>query len=82
MYGKESLHMNKKRFDREICITLLYEKHLELAANGENRYPRRSDFSEEQVVAIKAYLGPWPRALEAAQIKPPQCKAKRKEKTS
>ena len=36
------------------------------------RYPQRSDFSEDEVVAIKAFLGPWPRALEAAGVKPPR----------
>ncbi|MBQ8248752.1 MAG: hypothetical protein IJY93_02560, partial [Clostridia bacterium] len=35
-----------------------------------SRYPRRSDFSDSETVAIKAFLGPWPRALEAAEIKP------------
>ena len=34
--------------------------------------PRRADFSPEQGVAIKAFLGPWPRALETAGIKPPR----------
>ena len=36
---------------------------------GETRYPKRSDFLEHEVVAIKAFLGPWPRALELAGIK-------------
>lgn len=39
---------------------------------GLERYPRRSDFTDREVVAIKAFLGPWPRALEAAGIKPPR----------
>ena len=39
---------------------------------GFDRYPKRADFEEAQVVAIKAFLGPWPRALEAAGIKPPR----------
>ena len=39
---------------------------------GLSRYPQRSDFEEREVVAIKAFLGPWPRALEAAGIKPPR----------
>lgn len=43
-----------------------------LAARGEERYPRRGDFSDREVEAIKAHLGPWPRALEAAGLKPPR----------
>ena len=29
-------------------------------------------FDEREVVAIKAFFGPWPRALEAAGVKPPR----------
>ncbi len=57
------------------CIALLREMHARLSAQGENRYPKRADFSERQVVAIKAFLGPWPRALEAAGVKPPKIKS-------
>ncbi len=59
----------KKDFDREKCIGLLREKANELSERGENRFPKRSDFSEEEVVAVKAFLGPWPRALEASGLK-------------
>ena len=62
----------EKRMTREDCIALLRARNEELLALGEDRYPRRSDFSEHEVVAIKAFLGPWPRALEAAGIKPPR----------
>jgi len=58
-------------FSREYCITLLKEKYCLLKAQGLERYPQRSDFSEREVMAIKAFLGPWPRALEAASVKPP-----------
>ncbi len=54
----------------EYCAALLRERYAALQAAGENRYPRRSDFSVEEVVAVKACFGPWPRALEAAGIKP------------
>lgn len=40
-----------------------------MQAAGETRCPCRSDFSDEEVVAIKAFLGPWPRALEQAGLK-------------
>lgn len=47
-------------------------KRRELLAAGISRYPQRSDLSEREVVAVKAFLGPLPRALESAGIKPPR----------
>jgi len=47
------------------------------------RYPKRGDFTDGEVCAIKAHLGPWPRALEIADIKPlrdDDVKAKNREK--
>ena len=58
-----------EKLTRQDCLCLLAQKYRELEGA---RYPQRSDFSEREVVAIKAYLGPWPRALEAAGIKPPR----------
>ena len=58
--------MTKKRYSREECLLLLNERAAQL-----ERLPVRSDFSEDEVVAIKAFLGPWPRALEAAGLKEP-----------
>jgi hypothetical protein len=54
------------------CILLLQNKYRHLAEDGHTRYPQRDDFSADEVVAIKAHLGPWPRALEAAGLKPPR----------
>lgn len=54
----------KCRPDREGCILMLRHKAAEL-----DRFPKKSDFDNEDVNMIKAYLGPWPRALEAAGIK-------------
>ena len=62
--------MADQKFSREDAIALLREKSEALLASGEQRYPCRSDFSDEQVNAIKSFLGPWPRALEAAGLKP------------
>ena len=62
----------KEQYDRESAVRLLVNMRAALLARGENRYPQRDDFSPEQVVAVKAFLGPWPRALEAAGIKPPR----------
>lgn len=63
---------NNTKLTREDSIAILQSKYALLKANGDDRYPKRSDFDEREVVAIKAFLGPWPRALEAAGIKPPR----------
>ncbi len=64
------------KLTREDCIYILKEKYMML-----DRYPYKSDFSEEEVAMIKSYLGPWPRALEAAGIKelPEQTRAQRRQ---
>lgn len=36
------------------------------------RLPKKDDFDEVTRARIKAFLGPWPRALEAAGLKPPR----------
>jgi len=59
----------EEKFTKENCIRLLEDKAEELKALGEDRFPKRSDFSDEEVCAIKAFLGPWPRALEKAGLK-------------
>ena len=60
----------KGKYSTETAIALLREKAQALKEAGETRCPCRGDFSEEEVVAIKAFLGPWPRALEQAGLKP------------
>lgn len=57
------------KYTREMSIQLLIDKKKRLEEAGENRFPQRSDFGDEEVCAVKAFLGPWPRALEAAGIK-------------
>lgn len=64
--------MSDKKYKKEDCILLLQNKYSELQEQGLSRYPQRSDFEDREVVAIKAFLGPWPRALEEAGIKPPR----------
>ena len=64
--------MDDHKLKKDDCIVLLQEKYKQLLKNGEQRFPKRSDFSDKEVVAIKAFLGPWPRALEAAGIKAPR----------
>lgn len=66
--------MGNKRLTKSDCIMLLREKNEILKKTGGKRYPKRSDFTDREVTAIKAYLGPWPRALEAAGVKPPRQK--------
>ncbi|MGN0794494.1 MAG: homing endonuclease associated repeat-containing protein [Aristaeellaceae bacterium] len=36
------------------------------------RLPHKDDFDEVTRARIKAFLGPWPRALEAAGLKAPR----------
>ena len=64
--------MADQKYDKDICINLLREKQQVLSLQGFSRYPQRSDFTAEEIVAIKAFLGPWPRALEDAGLKPPR----------
>ena len=64
--------MSDKKYTKESSLLLLKNKYAELQEQGLSRYPQRSDFEEREVVAIKAFLGPWPRALEVAGIKPPR----------
>ena len=64
--------MTDQKYRREDCIALLNEKYRELQEIGLSRYPQRADFEEREIVAIKAFFGPWPRALEAAGLKPPR----------
>ena len=64
--------MADEKLTREDCLALLRETRGRLLRDGIERYPKRADFKDAEVVAIKAFLGPWPRALEAAGIKPPR----------
>ena len=55
------------KLSREECLLLLCERAAQI-----NRLPKKADFAEHEVVRIKAYFGPWPRALEAAGLKEPR----------
>lgn len=63
-----------EKLTKGTAILLLKNKYAELEGT---RYPCRADFTESEVMAIKAHLGPWPRALEAAEIKPPRADDKK-----
>lgn len=41
------------------------------------RLPKKDDFDQATRARIKAFLGPWPRALEAAGLKEPRPNKKR-----
>lgn len=49
-------------------------EQLQTAAAALGRLPKKEDFDEATRSRIKAYLGPWPRALEAAGLKEPRPK--------
>ena len=42
---------------------------LQLKASELGRAPKKADFPIEDTQRIKAFLGPWPRALEKAGLK-------------
>ena len=54
---------------------LLRQKATELG-----RLPKKDDFDEATRSRIKAFLGPWPRALEAAGLKEPRTLAPKSSK--
>lgn len=60
---------------REWATTLLREKAAELG-----RLPKKEDFDEVTRSRIKAFLGPWPRALEAAALKEAKPTEKKRKK--
>ena len=53
--------------DEDFYISMLCD-----IAQKEGRLPKKSDFSEYDVMRIKGFFGPWPWALEAAGLKEPK----------
>ena len=54
---------------------------LQLKKAEADRLPRKDDFDAATLSRIKAFLGPWPRALEAAGLKQaPPAPAKKKKR--
>lgn len=47
-------------------------RELRKRAEELGRPPRKADFDDAARARIKTFLGPWPRALEAAGLKPPR----------
>lgn len=52
-------------WDKKQCVSRLQQAAAELG-----RLPHKADLPLEEMIAIKQQLGPWPRALEAAGLKP------------
>lgn len=57
--------MAENDLTKENCMEMLRDAYKQL-----ERYPKKSDFTVEEVAAVKSYFGPWPRALEACGILP------------
>lgn len=60
------------KLSKDKCILLLRDM---MQSTG--RFPKKSDFSEDEVAMIKSYFGPWPRALEAAGLKESKADSKK-----
>jgi len=52
---------------KQWAMDALRQKQAELG-----RTPKKDDFDDVTKSRIKAFLGPWPRALEAAGLKEPR----------
>lgn len=67
---------------KQWAMEQLREKNNELG-----RLPKKDDFDVVTLSRIKAFLGPWPRALETAGLKepktmPPKKKKRKKQQTA
>ncbi len=58
---------NLKEKNFKWAVETLQNKSKELG-----RLPKKADFDEITRSRIKSFLGPWPRALEAAGLKQPK----------
>lgn len=47
-------------------------EQLQIKSRELGRLPQKGDFDVVTMSRIKAFLGPWPRALEAAGLKEPK----------
>ena len=55
-------------------------EQLQIKSNQLGRLPKKDDFDVVTLSRIKAFLGPWPRALEAAGLKEPKAAPEKKKK--
>ncbi len=71
----------KDRLTRDDCIALLVKKQDELNKIGENRLPKRSDFSDREIMAVKSFFGPFRGSRGGGNKgKAAGCRAKRRRK--
>lgn len=56
-----------KEENKQWAVEQLQKKYEELG-----RLPKKSDFDVVTMSRIKAFLGPWPRALEESGLKEPK----------
>lgn len=59
---------------KNYAVMLLRDKAEEIG-----RTPKKDDFDDVSVSRIKAFLGPWPRALEYAGLKEAKTNKRKKE---
>lgn len=57
-------------------------RQLQIKQSETGRLPLKSDFDVVTLSRIKAFLGPWPRALEAAGLKAVKTDVSKKKKRS
>ncbi len=57
-------------------------RQLQIKQSETGRLPLKSDFDVVTLSRIKAFLGPWPRALEAAGLKAAKTDVSKKKKRS
>ena len=67
----------KSEEKRQQAIDMLRQRAEELGC-----LPKKSDFPKEDAQRIKSYLGPWPRALETAGLKPKKIPAESRRKAA
>ena len=53
-------------------------EQLQLKSKEIGRLPKKEDFDVVTLSRIKAFLGPWPRALESAGLKKPKTHGEKK----
>lgn len=62
-FGEKMINNRKKEWAIE---------QLQLKSKEIGRLPKKEDFDVVTLSRIKAFLGPWPRALESAGLKKPK----------
>lgn len=78
MSAKREVNDVTREENKNWAVAQLKEKYSEIGT-----LPKKDDFDEVTRSRIKAFLGPWPRALEAAGLKEPKSDASfRKSKRS